>query len=222
MRRLFRLRAKGIVAGLAVFACALAGNGGLAVQAEGASGYYDASGLYITQTDSAGISEGTSGGVVVDYNTSDVLTGSYTVVDGWSQDMEVSTDEVVVYYQDAYQDAAVTSTISCTYMDTNYSVLDYEQLRDMLTNNLLYSNVNAQISTSAVYTLAKDYLYIVLVDDSAEDYRDIYHYVVGDYRCFCVQVKEYRSEAAQAQALEQDTPQEAGRKIAESFVWDIH
>ncbi|MCD8013599.1 MAG: hypothetical protein LUG99_10560 [Lachnospiraceae bacterium] len=145
--------------------------------------------------------------------------GSYTMEEGWSLDETQSTDDVSVYVQDAYADEAQTSTISCSYLSTNYSRQDYEQLRDMLTNNLLYSNVNAQITTSAVYTLAMDYLYIILVDDSSEDYRDIYHYVVGDYECFCVQVREYRDEAAEAEAQELQTPQEAGQSVAEGFVW---
>ncbi|MCD8105169.1 MAG: hypothetical protein LUF35_09255 [Lachnospiraceae bacterium] len=145
--------------------------------------------------------------------------GSYTMEEGWSLDDTQSTETVSVYTKDTGADAAEISTISCSYMETNYSVQEYEQLRDMLTNNLLYSNVDAQISTSAVYTLAKDYLYIVLVDDSSEDYRDIYHYVVGDYQCFCVQVKEYRAEAELAKSQDLQTPQEAGQSVAEGFVW---
>ncbi|MCD7745068.1 MAG: hypothetical protein LUI13_07295 [Lachnospiraceae bacterium] len=145
--------------------------------------------------------------------------GSYTMEEGWSLDETQSTDDVSVYVQDAYTGETETSTISCSYLSTNYSRGDYEQLRDMLTNNLLYSNVNAQITTSAVYTLAMDYLYIILVDDSSEEYRDIYHYVVGDYECFCVQVREYRDEAAEAEAQELETPQEAGQSVAEGFVW---
>ncbi|MCC8046276.1 MAG: hypothetical protein LIP12_12400 [Clostridiales bacterium] len=145
--------------------------------------------------------------------------GSYTMEDGWLLDETLSSDTVSVYIQDGNSDTAETSTISCSYIETNYSVQEYEQLRDMLTNNLLYSNVNAQISTSAVYTLAKDYLYIILVDDSSEDYRDIYHYVVGDYQCFCVQVKEYRAEAELASSQDLQTPQEAGQSVAEGFEW---
>ncbi len=144
-----------------------------------------------------------------------VLTGTYTVPEGWIADESAGSEEIVVYRA---EDAG-ESTISCSYLDTNYSVSEYEQLRDMLTNSLRYSNVDAQISTSAVYTLNKDYLYIVLVDDSASGYRDIYHYVVGNYRCFCVQVKEYRDEAQEAEAREKKTPQQAGQAMAESFVW---
>ena len=131
-----------------------------------------------------------------------------------------STSEKNVYKQEGLQDQAETSAITCSYIDTNYSVMEYEQLRDMLTNNLFYSNVNAQISTSAIYTNNKDYLYILIVDNSSQDYRNIYHYVVGDYRCFLVEVKEYRAEADQAKAQEQKTPQEIGQKVAEEFVWN--
>lgn len=147
------------------------------------------------------------------------MTGTYTAPDGWSEDTDQSTQERTVYMPDGKGGEEGSSTISCSYLDTNYSVLEYEQLRDMLTNNLLYSNVNAQISTSAAYTKAKDYLYILIVDDSAEDYRDIYHYVVGDYRCFCVEVREYRAEAEQMAAAGQKTPQQAGQGVAEDFVW---
>ncbi len=148
--------------------------------------------------------------------------GTYTMEEGWAEDEALSTEDVTVYIQDAYLDTDVseTSTISCSYLETNYSRQDYEQLRDMLTNNLLYSNVDAQITTSAVYTLSMDYLYIVLVDDSSEEYRDIYHYVVGDYQCFCVQVTEYRTEAELAEAQDLDTPREIGQKVAEGFVWN--
>ncbi|MCD7957809.1 MAG: hypothetical protein LUG93_19085 [Lachnospiraceae bacterium] len=145
--------------------------------------------------------------------------GSYTMEEGWTLDETQSSDTVSVYKKEGSADVMETSTISCSYMETNYSVQEYEQLRDMLTNNLLYSNVDAQISTSAVYTLAKDYLYIILVDDSSEDYRDIYNYVVGDYRCFCVQVKEYRAEAELASSQDLQTPQEAGQSVAEGFEW---
>lgn len=152
--------------------------------------------------------------------TAAVLTGTYSVESGWSADSSVSTQDQTVYKQDAYLGVEGTSTITCSYIDTNYSVFEYEQLRDMLTNNLLYSNVNGQISTSAVYTDAKDYLYILIVDDTAQDYRNSYCYVVGDYRCFCVDVKEYRSEAEQLQGQDQKTPQEVGQSIAEKFIWN--
>ncbi len=148
------------------------------------------------------------------------LTGTYSIDSGWSADSSASTESQTVYKQDACLGVDGTSTITCSYIDTNYSVFEYEQLRDMLTNNLLYSNVNAQISTSAVYTDAKDYLYILIVDDTSQDYRNIYCYVVGDYRCFCVEVKEYRSEAEQLKAQELKTPQEVGQSAAEKFVWN--
>jgi hypothetical protein len=147
-------------------------------------------------------------------------TGTYTIEDGWSIDDASSTQEKTVYRRSDAQGADYMSTITCSYLDTNYSVFEYEQLRDMLTNNLLYTNVNAQISTSAIYTDAKDYLYIILVDDTAQDYRDTYCYVVGDYRCFCVAIQEYRDEAEQLSAQEQKTPQEVGQTVAEKFVWN--
>ena len=148
------------------------------------------------------------------------LTGTYLVADGWTEDTDRSEDAVKVYKQADLSDQDVTSTITCSYLDTNYSVLEYEQLRDMLTNNLVYSHVDAQISTSAVYTKEKDCLYIVIVDDSVQEYREIYHYVVGDYRCFCVEVREYRAEADAAKMQDLKTPQEAGRMMAEEFVWN--
>lgn len=163
---------------------------------------------------------GTSSLMVQADETEASLTGTYSVADGWTEDTDASDDSKKVYKQTEQKDLEDTSTITCSYLDTNYSVLEYEQLRDMLTNNLLYSNVDAQISTSAVYTKEKDCLYIVIVDDSVQDYRDIYHYVVGDYRCFCVEVREYRAEAEQAKAQEQKTPQEVGMQMAQEFVWD--
>lgn len=161
------------------------------------------------------------GMVVFETVETEARKGTYPVEEDWIRDSEQSTDEKEVYIKKSYEQEKETSTITCTYIDTNYSVLEYEQLRDMLTNNLFYSNVDAKISTSAVYTLDKDYLYILIVDDSSQDYRDIYHYVVGDYRCFEVSVHEYRAEAEAAKAAEEDTPQETGQKIAEEFVWDV-
>ena len=149
-----------------------------------------------------------------------LMTGEWDIPDGWAEDSENSTEDSQIYKLTEMVGMTETSTITCSYMDTNYSVLEYEQLRDMLTNNLLYTNVNAQISTSAVYTKAKDCLYIVIVDDSSQVYRDIYHYVVGDYRCFSVEVREYRSEADQMKAAKLKTPQETGLQIAEEFTWN--
>jgi hypothetical protein len=145
-------------------------------------------------------------------------TGTYSVPEGWIADVERSTDETTVYTKED-TDETVGSTISCSYLDTNYSVLEYEQLRDMLTSSLLYSNVNAQISTSAGYTDARDYLFIVLVDDSEQDHTDSYYYVVGDYRCFCVTVCAYRDEAGTQESDDVMSPEEAGRSIAEQFEW---
>ena len=99
-----------------------------------------------------------------------------------------------------------TSTISCSFIDTNYTAMEYEQLRDMLTNNLIYSSPNAAISVSGTYTDAKDYLYVLVADDSAQNYREIYYYVVGDLECFVAEVKEYRDEATAAQENMEDTP----------------
>ncbi|MCD7762112.1 MAG: hypothetical protein LUI14_02735 [Lachnospiraceae bacterium] len=173
--------------------------------------------------DQAGFGASDAGMAAEEYETeTEMLPGTYTMEEGWTENELLSSDGVTVYVQDAYADAESpeTSLISCSFLDTNYSRQDYEQLRDMLTNKILYSNVSAQITTSAVYTLAMDYLYIILVDDSSAEYRTIYHYVVGDYQCFCVEVKEYRAEAEQAEAQEADTPQEIGQKIAEGFVWN--
>ncbi|MDY3248944.1 MAG: hypothetical protein SOX32_01195 [Candidatus Choladocola sp.] len=155
-----------------------------------------------------------------DVMVADGLQGTYTIDDGWVVDEQSSTSETTVYKQGVCVDEENTSTISCSYMSTNYSVLEYEQLRDMLTNNLIYKNVNAQISTSAVYTDEKDYLYILISDDTSLDYRDIYYYVVGDYTCFCVEVREYRAEADQMKILQQRTPQQVGQDTAQKFTWD--
>ncbi|WP_283684667.1 hypothetical protein [Parablautia sp. Marseille-Q6255] len=147
-------------------------------------------------------------------------TGTYTVASGWAVDDAAGTQEQTVYKQEGKTGQDQTSTITCSYMDTDFSVLEYEQLRDMLTNNLLYSNVNAQLSSSAIYTDAKDYLYILIVDDASAEYRDIYCYVVGDYRCFSVQIQEYRAEAEELRAQKKQTPQEVGQSVAEGFVWN--
>ncbi len=195
--------------------------------AEEENSYYEADGLLIVEEDAADANgeapaeeeDPAAAGEDGITEPITVLTGTFTVPEGWSRDDSASTEETSVYRADDAAGLGETSTISCSYLDTNYSVLEYEQLRDMLTNSLRYSNVDAQISTSAVYTLSKDYLYIVLVDDSAVSYRDIYHYVVGNYRCFCVQVREYREEAQQDEDLEKQTPQQAGQAMAESFSW---
>lgn len=219
MRKRFLHMRKGIAAGILFVLCVMTGTGIMSVQAEEMSGYFDEAGNWIS--DEPLFSEETiyleDTGSMMDIQP---MTGTYTVADGWAEDTDAGEEEEQVYKQSAYVDMEGTSTITCSYMDTNYSVLEYEQLRDMLTNNLLYSKVNAQISASAIYTEAKDYLYILIVDDSSEAYRDIYHYVVGDYRCFCVEVREYRADAEQAKAQDQQTPQEAGQEIAESFTWD--
>lgn len=162
-----------------------------------------------------------NGEIVIETPETEARIGIYTVDEDWIEETELSTEDETVYVREEYAKETETSTITCSYIDTNYSVLEYEQLRDMLTNNLFYSNVDAQISTSAVYTLDKDYLYILIVDDSEQEYRDIYHYVVGDYRCFEVAVREYRSEAEQDRKEKEDTPQEIGQKIAEEFVWNV-
>ncbi len=139
----------------------------------------------------------------------------YSVPEGWMANDALDADGAIVYRSDDFAD----STITCSYLDTNYSIQEYEQLRDMLTNNLLYEHVDAQISTSAVYTLSKDYLYIILVDDAADSYREIYNYVVGDYRCFLADVKESRADVDQGVPQDLMTPREAGQSIAESFTW---
>lgn len=198
----------------------------LEARAEEAFGYYDEAGNWIPDENwyDAGAETADASGLGDFMDSTEAaaepLTGTYSMGAGWSVDDYASTQDKTVYKQDALLGTENTSTIACSYMDTNYSVFEYEQLRDMLSNNLLYSNVNAQISASAVYTKAKDYLYILIVDDSAKDYRDLYYYVVGDYRCFCVEVREYRAEAEQAKAQSQMTPQEMGQSVAEEFVWN--
>lgn len=195
---------------------------GMTAMASESFGYFDAAGNWIEGTPDLSADSEMFDSEYFAEQTEEAAkrTGSYTTADGWVVDDNASTEDNTVYKQEGYAGVDGTSTIACSYLDTNYSVLEYEQLRDMLTNNLLYSNVNAQISASAVYTDAKDYLYILLVDDAAQDFRNIYCYAVGDYRCFCVEVKEYRAEAEQLRAQGVKTPQEAGQGIAESFVWN--
>lgn len=227
MKRTVHKIRKRIMAQMAVALC-LAVSLGSVLQAEEQSGYYDEAGNWVENSYSSDAGMEGAGFEIFseDQTTLDTsnmsgtaLSGTYSVEEGWSVDPDASTEEKTVYKKDEYVGVENTSMIACSYMDTNYSVLEYEQLRDMLTNNLLYSNVNAQISTSAIYTQEKDYLYIVIVDDSALEYKDVYHYVVGDYRCFCVEVREYRSEADQAAAEGVKTPHEVGQTTAEEFTW---
>ena len=146
--------------------------------------------------------------------------GTYTVPDGWSEDTSAETETGKVYKYAEKLEEETSSSITCSYMTTNYMIAEYEQLRDMLTNDIVYSRVNAQISTNASYTDNKDYLYILTADDASLDYREIFYYVVGDLRCFCVTVKEYRSEADEARSAQKATPEEAGKKIAAAFTWN--
>ena len=148
------------------------------------------------------------------------LTGSWSVDGTWVQTKADDEEERWTYKQSGSETAEDTSTIVCSYLDTNYSVLEYEQLRDMLTNNAVYSNADAQISTSAAYTDAKDYLYMLTVEPSGADYRDIYSSVVGNRRCFCVEVREYQAEADALEAAQQKTPSQAGQDIAMKFTWN--
>ena len=148
-------------------------------------------------------------------NASTAMTGSYSVDSDWVRIEQKSDTEKDVYRQEASKDVEETSEITCSYLDTNYSVAEYEQLRDMLTNNLMYSDVNAQISTSAGYTDAKDYLYTLTADDSGKDRHLLRS---GRPRCFCVILKS-EEEAAQAESSD-DTPQAVGKKTAQEFTWD--
>ncbi len=149
------------------------------------------------------------------------LKGTYQLPDGWTEirDKQQEGDKVTLK-RSGSESSENTSVITCDYMDTNYSVLEYEQLREMLTNNLVYNHVNAQITSQACYTDAKDYLYILIVDDSAQDCRELYYYVVGDRRCFVVEAKEYRAEAEQLRSEGQKTPEETAQDLAESFTWN--
>ena len=149
------------------------------------------------------------------------LTGSWSVDSAWVQTKAEDEEERWTYKQSGAEAEEDTSTIVCSYLDTNYSVLEYEQLRDMLTNNAVYSNADAQISTSAAYTDAKDYLYMLTVEPSGVDYQDIYYYVVGDRRCFCVEVREYQAEADALEAAQKKTPSQTGQDIAMKFTWNM-
>lgn len=155
--------------------------------------------------------------VLAQEETEEKQIGTYSVDSDWVKIEEKCEDEIEVYRKTGYEDLEETSEITCSYVDTNYAIIEYEQLRDMLTNNLMYSNVNAQISTNAGYTEEKDYLYTLIADDKDKPYKDIYYYVVGDYRCFCVSVREYRVEKTEEQ---EKMPQEIGKKIAADFIWN--
>ena len=100
------------------------------------------------------------------------LTGSWSVDSAWVQTKAEDEEERWTYKQSGAEAEEDTSTIVCSYLDTNYSVLEYEQLRDMLTNNAVYSNADAQISTSAAYTDAKDYLYMLCLLYTSPSPRD--------------------------------------------------
>ncbi len=145
--------------------------------------------------------------------------GQYTVPDGWSEDTSAETETGKIYRYSEKLEEEASSSVTCSYMTTNYMTTEYEQLRDMLTNDIVYSRVNAQISTNAAYTDNKDYLYILTADDASLDYREIFYYVVGDLKCFCAAVKEYRSEADEARSAQRSTPEEVGKQIAAGFTW---
>lgn len=148
-----------------------------------------------------------------------IVTGTYQVPEGWSEDIAETSDTQNVYKQSEYLDQEDTSVITCSYLATNYSVQEYEQLRDMLTNDMVYDKVNAKISSTCTYTDSKDNLFILTADDASKDYRDIVCYVVGDQECFVVEVKEYRAEAESARADKKKTPEEAAKEIASKFSW---
>ena len=162
-----------------------------------------------------------SDGEPEDQTEAQELTGSWSVDSAWVQTKAEDEEERWTYKQSGAEAEEDTSTIVCSYLDTNYSVLEYEQLRDMLTNNAVYSNADAQISTSAAYTDAKYYLYMLTVEPSGVDYQDIYYYVVGDRRCFCVEVREYQAEADALEAAQKKTPSQTGQDIAMKFTWNM-
>lgn len=141
--------------------------------------------------------------------------GEYRVPEGWSEDSSGAKGQEKVYKRTEDLDLDETSTITCSYLETNYSVFEYEQLRNMLTNDLVYRDVDASISSNCTYTDSKDYLFVLTADDDAKDYREIYYYVVGDQECFLVEVREYRNEAQQ----QEQTPEDAGEEIASGFTW---
>lgn len=148
-----------------------------------------------------------------------LMTGDYKVPEGWSEDSSSDSEITKIYKRSENLELDATSSITCSYIATNYSVFEYEQLRDMLTNDLVYSKVNADISSSCTYTDNKDYLFILTADDASRDYREIFYYVVGDMECFKVEVKEYRAEAKSAKEAQEKSPEDAGKEIAVKFTW---
>ena len=148
-----------------------------------------------------------------------LVTGTYQVPEGWSEVETASSEMTKVYRKAEALEVDAASEITCSYMATNYSLQEYEQLRDMLTNDMVYSKVGAKISSTCTYTDKKDNLFILTVDDESKDYREIVYYVAGEKECFCVEVKEYRTEAESASAAKEKTPEETGKEIAVKFSW---
>ena len=145
--------------------------------------------------------------------------GTYQVPDGWSEVTSASSEITKVYRPTENLELDASSEITCSYMATNYSVMEYEQLRDMLTNDMVYGKVGAEISSTCTYTDKKDNLFILTADDESKEYREIVYYVAGEKECFCVEVKEYRAEAESTAAAKKKTPEEIGKEIAAKFSW---
>ena len=151
-----------------------------------------------------------------------LTTGNWTIPEGWEEKSHVDAGfgEVCVLRASGLSAADVTSEITCSYQSTIFSLAEYEQLREMLTNDVVYQNRNASVSTSCLYTDVQDNLFQIIADDSSQTYRDIFYYVIGSGKYFSVRVKEYRDEAEAAKAQERKTPSEAARLIAAGFVWN--
>ena len=78
--------------------------------------------------------------------TADSLTtGNWSIPEGWEEKSHVDAGfgEVCVLRASGLSGADVTSEITCSYQSTIFSLAEYEQLREMLTNDVVYQNRNA-------------------------------------------------------------------------------
>ena len=143
---------------------------------------------------------------------------SYSIPAGW-QELPEAAAGGKVYKQSASMQEPDSSQICCFQETTDYSLMEYEQLRGKLTDQVVYEDSSAVVSSTCTYTEAQDNLFVLTSDDAERPYRDIYYYIVRDYEYFCFHVREDRLEAEKAREQQIDTPEEAGRKMASQFTW---
>lgn len=140
-----------------------------------------------------------------------VLSGSYTVPEGWVKAEQYSAADKFFYVEKGHEEDERPDNISIETGTNRYAAEEHEQFRDAIVRQLMaqMQGVDAELTGDGTYTNQGDVVYIFTISEA--DVVTKQYYIVGDRQYCLIHLTSFTGS---------ESADQAARVIADSFIWN--